>query len=99
MERSSTYDEHPVTAEPAGLGEVHRAMLGLGADDGPFLRHVISALVALPGDLLRPAVALLIAEAIGKEADGRVIRFATAIQTVYAASLAHRQIMNGGTDA
>jgi hypothetical protein len=99
MERSSKYYEHPLIVEPAGLGEVQRAMLGLGADDGPFLRHVISALVGLPGDLLRPAVALLIAQAIGKEADGRVIRLATAIQTVYAASLAHRQIMNGGTDA
>ncbi|HWE63992.1 MAG TPA: hypothetical protein VHB98_19940 [Chloroflexota bacterium] len=81
------------------LDSVLQMLHALGRDDGPFLQSVISALVLAPTDMLRPTVALLAAHALGRHGDPPLIRFAAALQIVYAASLAHRPSVEDGAGA
>jgi len=75
-----------------GIVRVEQLLRGLGAGDGEFLHQVIGDLLFAAPDMFRPMVALLVAEALGAGDDERVIRFAAAVQIVYAAMHTHQQV-------
>lgn len=77
----------PVRSE---LGRVQELLGGLGVEDGQFLHHVLGRLLALPTDLFRPGVVLLVGKAAGGTGGTSLVQFGAAVQIVHAASLAHQ---------
>ena len=82
----------PRSRSDAGIVRVEQLLRGLGAGDGEFLHQVIGDLLFAAPDMFRPTTALLVAEALGAEGDERVVRFAAAVQIVYAAMHTHQQV-------
>ena len=81
-------DVAPIT----GVPRVEALLRDLGAGDGEFLHQVIGDLLFAAPDMLRSTTGLLIAETLGAGDDDRVVRFAAAVQIVYAAMHTHQQV-------
>lgn len=75
-----------------GVSRVEALLRDLGAGDGEFLHQVIGDLLFAAPDMLRSTTGLLIADTLGAGDDDRVVRFAAAVQIVYAAMHTHQQV-------
>jgi hypothetical protein len=87
--------ELPLAGQEAGMtGDLSRVtafLSTLGASDGEYLHHVVQTLLQLHRNSLTDRLAILLSQAAAGAVPDSIVRFASAVQLVGVAGLAHRQ--------